>query len=167
MLECLIIGDSIAVGTAKHRSECAVYAKVGITSEKWNKKYAKKDLTSSTVIISIGSNDYIQVDTQHEIQTMRDRITADNVVWILPARHPTRDMIKAFALLNDDMVITIPNVSKDKTHPTPKGYKKLAELTRKSHSQQEISTCQLSAEYTVSFANCWQDQLTLLPFSYR
>jgi len=63
MLDCLIIGDSIAVGTKQFRPECADYAQGGITSHGWNKKFGNKDLTANTVIISLGTNDWAKADT--------------------------------------------------------------------------------------------------------
>ena len=41
MLECLIIGDSIAVGTAMARKECVSYARGGWNSWQWNKDYTR------------------------------------------------------------------------------------------------------------------------------
>jgi hypothetical protein len=57
MIDCLIIGDSIAVGTKMFRPDCVEYVKSGITSIGWNKKYGNNDLTANTVIISLGTND--------------------------------------------------------------------------------------------------------------
>ena len=37
MLDCLIIGDSIAVGSHMFRKECVAFAKGGITSHGWDK----------------------------------------------------------------------------------------------------------------------------------
>ncbi len=39
MIECLILGDSIAVGTAQARPECVSYATSGINTTQFNKKY--------------------------------------------------------------------------------------------------------------------------------
>ena len=42
MLECLIVGDSIAVGTAMARPECVSLSKGGINSSQWNRQNANK-----------------------------------------------------------------------------------------------------------------------------
>ncbi len=42
MIECLILGDSIAVGTAQARPECVAYATSGINTTQFNKKYPQK-----------------------------------------------------------------------------------------------------------------------------
>ena len=54
MLECMIIGDSIALGTAHVRTECVSYSVQGINTRAWNKKFDSKNIAASTVIISLG-----------------------------------------------------------------------------------------------------------------
>ena len=76
MIECLIVGDSIAVGTAHFRPECAVMAKSGINSRDWNERYFHDQLQSDTVIISLGSNDLKTLNTFKEIILLRSRIKA-------------------------------------------------------------------------------------------
>jgi hypothetical protein len=60
MLDCLIVGDSIAVGTAMARPECVAYAKGGWNSWQWNKDYLAKASAqpARTIIISLGANDH-------------------------------------------------------------------------------------------------------------
>ena len=84
MLECLILGDSIAVGTQLQRQECVSYSKGGINSWQWNKIYGTKDLLASTAIISLGANDHTGVRTKRELETMRSKIQAQRVFWIVP-----------------------------------------------------------------------------------
>lgn len=48
MLECLILGDSIAVGTHQARPECAVYARGGINSRDFVNRYIGKDLVADS-----------------------------------------------------------------------------------------------------------------------
>ena len=71
MLECLILGDSIAVGTHQFMPQCAIYAKGGWNTWQWNRDYLKNDLTANVVIISLGSNDHKHVNTEKELLTMR------------------------------------------------------------------------------------------------
>lgn len=130
MIECLIVGDSIAVGVHQHRPECAVYAKVGINSRDWNNKYLGKDLAANTVIISLGSNDHRGIKTAAELLDLRQTIKAARVVWILPNNHDKIELIKQLAAKYNDGVAYIPEVSKDKVHPTANGYKQLANMTR-------------------------------------
>jgi lysophospholipase L1-like esterase len=131
MIECLIVGDSIAVGTAHFRPECAVMAKSGINSKDWNERHFHDQLQSDTVIISLGSNDLKTLNTFKEIILLRSRIKARRVFWILPANKPQKvELIKMVAEEYKDTIIPIPDVSKDRVHPSPQGYKQLAEKTR-------------------------------------
>lgn len=131
MIECLIVGDSIAVGTAHFRPECAVMAKSGINSKDWNERYFHDQLQSDTVIISLGSNDLKTLNTFKEVILLRSRVKARRVFWILPANKPQKvELIRMVAAEYKDTVIPIPNVSPDHVHPSPQGYKKLAELTK-------------------------------------
>ena len=84
MLECLILGDSIAVGISMQRPECTTYAKGGINTWQWNNKYLIKDLAAKSVIISLGTNDHQYIKTKRELETTRQLIVADRVYWILP-----------------------------------------------------------------------------------
>ena len=131
MIDCLIVGDSIAVGTAHFRPECAVMAKSGINSRDWNERHFHDQVKSDTVIISLGSNDLKTLNTFREIILLRSRIQAKRVFWILPANKPQKvELIKMVAEEYKDTLIPIPNVSSDKVHPTPQGYQELAKSTR-------------------------------------
>jgi lysophospholipase L1-like esterase len=131
MIDCMIVGDSIAVGTHRFRPECVSYSQGGINSQDWNKKYKAIDLQAKTVIISLGSNDIKTLHTFNEIMALRKRVDAKNVMWILPANKPHKaDLVRMVAKAFDDTVLPIPEVSKDGVHPSPSGYKKLAENTK-------------------------------------
>ena len=131
MLECLIVGDSIAVGTHQARPECGVYAKGGWNSWQWNRAYLTTDLSARTVIISLGSNDHKGVNTRQELLKMRNNIEADRVYWIMPAIKPSiQEIVEEIAHRNGDWIIKIPYLSSDGIHPTAKGYKKIGEITK-------------------------------------
>ena len=131
MLECLILGESIAVGTAQVRTECVSYSKGGINSRDWNRRYADKPLTGKTVIISLGSNDHAHVRTIWELQQLRARVQADHVFWIMPAIKPDiQSMVRNVAESRGDTVLPITRLQKDGVHPSWAGYKALADQTR-------------------------------------
>ena len=131
MLECLIIGDSIAVGTAQARPECVSYARGGWNSWQWNKEYITRDLSARTVIISLGSNDHAGVKTKSELLKLRKNVEADRVYWIMPAIKPNiQEIVEEVAHMNGDWIIKIPYLSSDGVHPTGKGYKKIGEITK-------------------------------------
>jgi len=134
MIDCLIIGDSIAVGTKMFRPECVDYAKGGITSIGWNKQYGNNDLTANTVIISLGTNDWVKADTYGMLMNIRTKIKGDaRVFWILPNEesrplivHQVREVAAQF----HDTVLPTTRWQKDKIHPSWAGYKELAERTK-------------------------------------
>ena len=132
MLECLIVGDSIAVGTATARPECVAYAKGGINSYQWlNKNIDKTPLIAKTVIISLGSNDHKYVKTESELQTLRELTKADRVFWILPAIKPDiQEIVRKVAAQHGDTVLPITRLQKDGVHPSWAGYKELGEKTK-------------------------------------
>ena len=132
MLECLILGDSIAVGTHQARSECVVHAKGGWNTWQWSRDYLKNDLTAKTVIISLGSNDHKGVNTKAELQRIREKVGATTrVFWILPAINPTvQAIVKSMAEEYGDTVLPITRLQKDGVHPSWAGYKELAEKTK-------------------------------------
>jgi len=132
MLDCLIVGDSIAVGTATARPECVAYAKGGINSYQWlNKNIDKTPLIAKTVIISLGSNDHKYVKTESELRSIRELTKADRVYWILPAIKPDiQEIVRKVAAENGDTVLPITSLQKDGVHPSWAGYKQLGEQTR-------------------------------------
>jgi lysophospholipase L1-like esterase len=132
MLECLILGDSIAVGTHQARPECVAYAKGGWNTWQWNRDYLKNDLTAKTVIISLGSNDHKGVKTKAELQRIREKVGATaRVFWILPAIKPEiQATVNSMAEEYGDTVLPITRLQKDGIHPSWAGYKQLAEKTK-------------------------------------
>jgi lysophospholipase L1-like esterase len=131
MLECLILGDSIAYGVSNIRTECVAYAKSGINSTDWNNKYRNKVVDSKITIISLGTNDVKQLNTEVELIALRSRIRVGRVFWIMPPIKPEKQQIvRNIAKAYGDNVIRITELSTDKIHPTYNGYKKLGELAR-------------------------------------
>ena len=131
MIDCLILGDSIAVGTGLYRPECKVLVQQGITSKGWNMSNVKSTLDANTVIISLGSNDYAQIDSLEELTKLRKRIHAEKVYWIMPAIKPdVQEIIENIAHQNSDWIIQIPYLSNDGVHQTMQGYRKIAEITK-------------------------------------
>jgi lysophospholipase L1-like esterase len=137
MIDCMIIGDSIAVGTAMARPECVSYSKGGWNSWQWNKDYLSKASAqpAQTVIISLGANDHAGVKTERELRKMREAIKASRVFWISPGkeRKPVpQDAIERIAKEYGDTVLPRPqgHMSADGIHPTGRGYKLLGEQTK-------------------------------------
>ena len=131
MFECLVVGDSIAVGTARLRPECVAYTQSGINSHNWNSRYRSKNLSADTVIISLGSNDTHHIRTIWELQTLRNRVDADHVFWIMPAIKPdVQKMVETVAKSYGDTILPIISTQKDHVHPDMRGYRAIANSTK-------------------------------------
>lgn len=132
MLECLIMGDSIAVGTKMFApKECVSYSKGGYNTWQWNRKWGKTPLEAKTVVISLGTNDHPGVNTFKELYKIRYRIKSMRVVWIMPpcnkgfCKPKVNAVVEHMATLYNDDVISTPYVQPDKIHPSWRGYKDL------------------------------------------
>jgi len=136
MLECLILGDSIAVGTQQFRQECALIGKGGINTAQWNRMYRSRDLTARNVIISLGTNDHAGVNTFRELMDMRMRVDADHVFWILPpcndkfCKPAVNEVVELIARNFNDTVIGTKKLQTDAIHPSWSGYQELGQKTK-------------------------------------
>lgn len=135
MLECLIIGDSIAVGVSQVRKECVSIAQSGINSRDWIRQHLNKLQPTKTLIISLGANDYSSLKTEDNLREIRKKAQADRIFWLLPSSSlkPTQvDIVKRIANEFGDVIINRPesNMSPDGVHPTGQGYKELANRTK-------------------------------------
>ena len=134
MLECLIVGDSIAVGVSQVRKECSAIVKSGINSQTWNQKHLGELRPARTLIISLGANDYKGIKTEENIRKLRISARAERVFWLLPSSRlkPAQvEAVKRVAEEFKDTVIPRPetDISADGVHPTYKGYRALAKRT--------------------------------------
>lgn len=131
MLECLIVGDSIAKGIGQVRTECVTYAQSGINSRDWNDAYVKRIRPARTTIISLGSNDFKNLNTEIELVALRSFVNSDQVFWIVPAIKPEKqEIVRKIARYHGDTFVTIPELSSDRVHPTYRGYRQLGVLTK-------------------------------------
>lgn len=136
MIDCIVLGDSIAVGTHLQRYECVSYAKGGINTWQWNKMYGDKPLNAGTVIISLGTNDHKGVKTEKELLDMRARVKASRVFWIMPpcndkfCKPNVNEIVKRIAEANGDTIIGTNRMQADAIHPSWVGYRELADKTK-------------------------------------
>jgi lysophospholipase L1-like esterase len=133
MLDCLVLGDSIAVGVGQARPECRVVAVSGITSERFVQTLLAAQ-TAEIVVISLGVNDGAGMDTFANLRRLRAAVTARTVYWLLPGTNPhVREAIRAVATLHPDRLIDVaPLAGADGLHPDRAGYAVLAEQTREA-----------------------------------
>ncbi len=132
MLECLILGDSIAVGTKMFApTECVSYSKGGFNSWQWNQRWGMNPVQADTVVISLGTNDHAGVNTEKELRKMRMRVKAKRVVWIMPpcnkrfCKPRVNSIVERLAREYKDIIVSTPYVQPDKIHPSWRGYKDL------------------------------------------
>lgn len=136
MLECLILGDSLAVGVGQVRTECVTRAKSGINSYDYVNRHilhTQGNTSAKNVIISLGSNDTAKIKTFEELDSLRQLVDADRVYWIVPnIKDNKRQAVLAVADKYKDFVIDARKheTSPDQVHPTHKGYKTIAEKTK-------------------------------------
>jgi hypothetical protein len=139
MLECLILGDSIAVGTKQFAPQCELFGKGGINTWQWNNMYPSANLTAGVVIISLATNDHKYIKTPQELRKMRARVTSSRVFWVLPAGNlkgsevpieTIQGYVKTVAAEYGDTVLPIRGLQKDGIHPSWSGYKDIVERTR-------------------------------------
>jgi lysophospholipase L1-like esterase len=136
VLECLILGDSLAVGVGQVRKECVTHAVRGINSYNYVNRHVlntKGNTHAKTVIISLGSNDTKNINTYEELDTLRQLVQADRVYWLLPnIKETKRRAVWDVARKYNDWVIDARGYdrSPDAVHPTYKGYKDIAKDTK-------------------------------------
>lgn len=133
MLECLILGDSIAVGTKMFApKECVSYSKGGYNTWQWNKRWSDTPLDAKIVVISLGTNDHKGVNTEKELRKMRSRVHATKrVMWIMPPCSPKfckptiNAIVEKLAQEYKDTIIGTKRVQPDGIHPSLAGYKQI------------------------------------------
>jgi lysophospholipase L1-like esterase len=132
MLECLIAGDSIAVGIANVRKECVSYSKGGINSKQWlDKNIQNMPLQASHVIISLGSNDHKYIKTEEELRNIRKLTNAQVVYWVMPSdKFPAaQSAVWHIANENNDIILGTKRYQADGVHPSWAGYKEIAKAS--------------------------------------
>lgn len=132
MIECIVAGDSIAVGVANVRKECAAYAKGGINSKQWlEKNIGNMPLQARHVIISLGSNDAYVKSTEEELRKIRKLTNAERVFWVMPStKFPIqREAIWKIANEYHDTVLKTERMQADNVHPSSAGYKEIAKAS--------------------------------------
>jgi lysophospholipase L1-like esterase len=132
MIECIVAGDSIAVGVANVRKECVAYAKGGINSKQWvDKNIQNMPLQAKHVIISLGSNDHKYIKTETELRTIRQLTKADRVYWVMPSDKFPKQQEAVWHIANEyhDTILKTERMQADNVHPSWAGYKEIAKAS--------------------------------------
>jgi lysophospholipase L1-like esterase len=123
---CVIIGDSIAVGTASQAPACRVNAEVGISSRSYARERVDQ-VNADTVVISLGANDHpSNLGAPEAMEIVRSRISARRVVWLLPSCGARAAAIEVARRHGDATIDAAPFAGADGIHPTAYGYRTLA-----------------------------------------
>lgn len=130
MIDCLIVGDSIAVGLAQYKKDCIAVAVGGINSYQWNSQNIQRPMIDmvdyNKVIISLGSNDHEYIDTRKQLEKLRSKIHGKTVYWLMPAIKPNvQDIVLSIARSNGDKIIYLKTLQPDKIHPSAAGYREI------------------------------------------
>lgn len=121
MLECLIIGDSIAQGAAAALraalfDRCAIVARQGISSQEVARIIPPEAF--NTAAISAGSNDAEAPALAARLDQLRARISARYIVWIMPYHRRAAQIVRATAARYGDNVIDLAELpTRDRLHP--------------------------------------------------
>ena len=131
MLDCIVLGDSLAVGVGQARPECEVIALTGITSERYVQIFAGAR-QARTAVISLGVNDGDGIATVNNLSLLRGRVAAETVYWLLTGNNQRiREAVRSVAGRFGDRLIDVsPLTGADHIHPDRVGYARLASETR-------------------------------------
>lgn len=122
MFECLILGDSIGVGTAtalvaRHAIHCDVMAVERVRAGQilgWRKP-AKRYRTS---ILAIGSNDLPGTRLVGDLVKIRASITTRRAIWLLPYSREMAPLVNSVAVAFGDESIDLKRfATSDQIHP--------------------------------------------------
>jgi hypothetical protein len=130
MIECILLGDSIAVGLRPHLP-CILQAQVGRNSH--HQSVIIRNITAKSVIVSLGSNDVgdpmLMKNQLRHLRIIRRNIDADKVIWILPYHNQGHENIRRVAAENGDGLLDLINFrTNDGVHP--RNYKEVASELR-------------------------------------
>ena len=140
--DCLVLGDSIAVGTAQHLvledgSRCLSSAKVGRPTIEVL-RVAPTAIGARNVVISTGSND--AKPTSAPFALLRSRIYG-SVTWLLPAKQAeARAIIRKIATDHGDGIIDLSLLPlADGIHPTTSGYRQIARILKGEMGHRQLT----------------------------
>jgi hypothetical protein len=115
-MDCTVIGDSIAVGVSQHM-KCELMAQVGraTSSQASMMKWVNKDV----VVISLGSNDPTSPTLLQDLRSVRARVVAEKVVWLVPYHRGAASAVYRVAEERRDAIVDLRIFpTKDRVHPS-------------------------------------------------
>lgn len=132
---CLIMGDSIAVGLGRIAKECESIAQVKATSKNYFDILEKFEpniwdgarIDAGRLIISLGAFDEKSAKTYEYLLRLRAMLNAHQITWVVPqpgkSQDKSIDVLRVAAGYGDQVVYIKPQyLSRDGRTPTIKGY---------------------------------------------
>ena len=129
MMDCVYIGDSIAVGLQQREPSCGIYAKVGADTDFIVKHYSGTKAVGHAVI-SMGSNAPMNPRNYQNAMKLRKSLDVDFVVWILPYNRTAAAAIRKVAQQFPDAIVDLGALgipSNDRVHPN---YRKTSDIVQ-------------------------------------
>lgn len=125
-MACVVIGDSIALGTGRVMTECTTKAQGGLTSAQILDRMQQEQ---GPAVVSAGTNDRRQEltreQTEQNLRAIRAKITGP-VIWILPVNGKRPFVEAVAATLGDRTVSFVPRPH----NVHPQSYEQLADDLR-------------------------------------
>lgn len=122
MFECLILGDSIGVGTASAINarlllKCDVLAVEFATADQV-RKWRKPPKTYGTTIIAVGSNNPPGRALKWTLLAIRRSLRTQRAIWLLPYARPAAYTVSSVAVVFHDETLDLGRFpTKDGVHP--------------------------------------------------
>ena len=129
MMDCVYIGDSIAVGLQQREPSCGIYAKVGADTDFIVKKFSGTK-AGGHAVISMGSNAPMNPRNYQNALKLRKSLDVGFVVWILPYNRQAAAAIRRVANQFPDAFVDLAAAgipSKDRVHPN---YRKTSDIVQ-------------------------------------
>jgi hypothetical protein len=128
LFDCIILGDSIAIGLGQARPDCTVEAVSGITSGRYVQTFAST-AHARIAVISLGVNDGDGEATAAHLGRLRSLVSANVVYWLVTGGNPrARDAVREIASrFGDRLIDAAPLAGPDQIHPDRAGYARLAQ----------------------------------------
>jgi hypothetical protein len=113
---CALVGDSIAEDLRGFFRECQANVKLGIGTKAIA---ALVPARADVIIVSAGSNDYLDPGLLGRLQAVRSRAGAARVIWIRPAPKSACDAVDTVARAHGDAVVpfVVSRTDRERLHP--------------------------------------------------
>jgi len=131
---CALIGDSIAEDLRSFFRECHSSVKLGIGTRAIA---ALVPAHADLIIVSAGSNDYLDPGLLSRMQAVRSRAGAARVIWIRPVPKIAADAVDTVARAHNDAVVPFVVSPRDRERLHPQSNKALAADIRR-HFQRQL-----------------------------